>query len=49
MILIPLSFAICITALTLLIRRKPNLYAFHLVERVFGDLPYRKKTQKKMI
>ncbi len=40
MVLAALSLAVCIIALLTLLKRKPNIYAFHLIERVFGDPPH---------
>lgn len=40
MIVIALSLAICIIALVLLFRAKPNLFIFHLIERLFEERAY---------
>ena len=40
MIVIALSLAICIIALVLLFRRKPNMFIFHLIERLFEERTY---------
>ncbi|MEW6107778.1 MAG: hypothetical protein AB1632_01215 [Nitrospirota bacterium] len=43
MILIALSLAICIIALVLLLRRKPNMFIFHLMERLFEERTYHRR------